>query len=246
MRCCVGDDVPGRGLQIKRRLRCIDVSRSVGRDDARGSSPPTSPSETENLFPTSEEETRQNQEPNPAQLEQREARASRSRQGTLLIFSENSLISPVFTASLLKKTAALLELPGRNKNTQRPDWIMKIKLKSALKNTPRSCSSSQHVIWRHTAQQPDAPPPVQRSSSQEMSAVINMKMLHFSDGPRAANKTFPRARTTEGKNKCSKAPTAEEVDALQVSLFFPPSSPSPLLKFLLFSLFLGGRLLKFV
>lgn len=112
---------------------------------------------------------------------------------------------------------------------------MKIKLKSALKNTARSCSSSQQVLWRRTAQRPE---PVQWSSARDMSAVVNAKMLRFSDSPQEADEMFPRARTTEGKNKCWKAPTAEEVDALQVSLIFssPPSSPSPLLNFC-FSLF---------
>lgn len=51
---------------------------------------------------------------------------------------------------------------------------------------------------------------------------------------RDANKTIPGARTADCKNKCLKAPTVEEVDVLQFSLyFFPPS----LLSDFCFSLF---------
>lgn len=42
---------------------------------------------------------------------------------------------------------------------------------------------------------------------------------------RDANKAIPGARTADCKNKCLKAPTVEEVDVLQFSLyFFPPLS----------------------
>lgn len=110
---------------------------------------------------------------------------------------------------------------------------MKIKVKSALNNTARSCSSSQQVLWRHTAQRPE---PVQWSSARDMSAVVNTKMLPFfwqSTGRRRNVSSLPerlKVRINAGKRRLPRRWT------LSKSLLFFSSPPSSLLNFC-FSLF---------